>query len=71
VNNDDFVEVVSPRDFATADRLFEEWLASREIDRAKSADDIRVDFVRDTEGRATKRYRVRRHLLDPTRDSHG
>jgi hypothetical protein len=61
---DDFVEVVAPTDFQTADRLFDEWLARRKLQKDKIADDIRVDLVRDIDGHSRKRYRVRRYLLE-------
>ena len=56
---DDFVEVVAPTDFSSADRLFGEWLAERRLSRSDLRDDdIRIDIVRMQDGRSAKRYRV-------------
>jgi len=58
---DDFVEVVAPTDFVSADRLFGEWLAERRLSRSDLRDDdIRIDIVRMQNGRSAKRYRVRK-----------
>jgi 1-acyl-sn-glycerol-3-phosphate acyltransferase len=59
--NDDFVVVVPPTEFSSADRLFGEWLGLRGMSRSDLADDdVRIDIVRVRDGTAAKRYRVRR-----------
>src|SRR2546428_1050753 len=68
----DFVEVVAPSDFATADRLFGEWLAEHGLSRSDLlADDIRIDLVRMRDGRSAKRYRVRTSFVQPVSDRPG
>ncbi len=64
--SDEFVEVVPAQSFASADRAFGLWLESRGLRRQDLGDDdLRIDVVRQApEGKAAKRYRVRRAVIE-------
>jgi hypothetical protein len=65
--NDEFVVVVPPTEFSSADRLFGEWLGMKGMSRSDLADDdVRIDIVRVRDGSAAKRYRVRRAVASRT-----
>jgi hypothetical protein len=50
--------------FDEADQRFQAWLEARLLSRADlSADDIRIDIIRWTDGKSRKRYCVRANVL--------
>ena len=61
----EFIEVVAPQDFVSADREFNLWLSERGLRRGDIRDDdVRIDIVRQAGGNSAKRYRVRRTLIE-------
>jgi hypothetical protein len=64
-DHNEFVQVVPPLPFGQADEEFRRWLRLKDLDRAAIPDgDIRVDIVRDFDGRSKRRYLVRKRVID-------